>query len=237
MSILPLALEDATVAEGSRLLAGPFTYTFTAGRPHLVIGPNGAGKTLLLRLAHGLVRPASGRVAWLGPDAGSARERQAFVFQKTVVLRRSVLANVAYPLRLRGLGRREAQARAAAALRLAGIAGLAERSATVLSAGERQKLGLARALVSEPDVVFLDEPAANLDPAATRDIEALVEGIARAGVTVVMTSHDIGQVRRLADGIVFLHRGRVLEAGPAALHLAAPRTPQLAAYLRGDLVL
>lgn len=237
MTILPLALDGATLEADGRTLAGPFTHVFEAGRRHLVIGPNGAGKTLLLRLCHGLAAPARGSVRWLGKDGADARARQSIVFQRTPVLRRSTLANVAYPLLLRGVGRREARARAAETLASVGIADLGERAAGVLSAGERQKLGLARALVTGPEVVFLDEPAANLDPGAARDIEALIAGIADAGVTIVMTSHDLGQIRRLAEEVAFLYRGRVIEAGPASAHLERPRTPQLAAFLNGELVL
>jgi tungstate transport system ATP-binding protein len=158
------------------------------------------------------------------------------VFQRPVLLRRSALANVTYALSLRDVPRRERRERALAALERAGLADLAHRPARVLSGGEQQRLALARAWALEPDVLFLDEPTANLDPAATRRVEELIDGIHRAGAKIVMTTHDLGQARRLADEVVFLHHGQMVERAAAASFFAGPESQEAAAFIKGDLL-
>jgi tungstate transport system ATP-binding protein len=158
------------------------------------------------------------------------------VFQRPVLLRRSVLANAVYPLRLLGLPAAERSARALAALELVGLSALAARPARKLSGGEQQRLALARVAALGPELLFLDEPCASLDPAATRAVEEIVTGLAARGTKIVMTTHDLGQARRLAGEVLFLHRGRLLERTPAATFFHQPATPEAAAFLQGDLV-
>ena len=233
--VLPLRAEGLRFEAGGLLILRGVDLVLEGGPPTAVIGPNGAGKSVLLRLLHGLLAPTGGAVRWALPGR-EARSRQAMVFQRPVMLRRSVLANAAFPLRLAGLSRRAARGRALAALARAELAGLAERPARRLSGGEQQRLALARAWALEPEVLFLDEPTASLDPAAARAVEALVAGIAAAGTKVVMTTHDLAQARRLAGDVVFLHGGRVLEHAPAKRFFAGPAAPEAAAFLRGDLL-
>jgi tungstate transport system ATP-binding protein len=237
-SSLPLRLWELRYAAGGVEIIRGITLAIEAGPPTLLVGPNGAGKSVLLRLMHGLLRPGGGTLCWAGRAGAAAREapRDAMVFQRPVMLRRSVLANAAYPLRLRGLRRGEARARAEQALARVGLGGFAARPARRLSGGEQQRLALARAWALAPEVLFLDEPTANLDPAATRAVEAIVAAIAEGGTKVVMTSHDLGQARRLAGDIVFLHHGRVLERAAAPAFFAGPATPEAAAFLRSDLL-
>jgi tungstate transport system ATP-binding protein len=234
---LPLRAEGLCyAANGVPILRGA-SFVLEAGPPTLVIGPNGAGKSVLLRLLHGLLAPSGGAVRWAGESRGGGRmPRDAMVFQRPVMLRRSVLANAAYPLKLAGLPRAERLARARTALGRVGLDGLADRPARRLSGGEQQRLALARASALDPEVLFLDEPCASLDPAATCAVEDIVAGIAARGTKVVMTTHDLGQARRLAGEILFLHRGRLLEHAPAAEFFAGPRAPEAAAFLRGELV-
>jgi tungstate transport system ATP-binding protein len=234
-TVLPLRAEGLGFAAGGVRILHDVSLTIEPGAPTLVVGPNGAGKSVLLRLLHGLLAPTEGRVAWSGLPGAAAR-RQAMVFQRPVLLRRSVLANAAYPLRLAGLGRAERDARARDALELVGLGPLADRPARRLSGGEQQRLALARAAALRPEVLFLDEPCASLDPAATRAVEEIVAALAMRGTRIVMTTHDLGQARRLAGDVVFLHRGRVLEHAPAQRFFAAPATPEAAAFLRGDLL-
>jgi tungstate transport system ATP-binding protein len=239
-TILPLELEGVVFEAGGRTLIHDISARLNAGPRAIVLGPNGAGKSLLLRLCHGLLRPSRGRLSWHGQAAREldrqTRRRQAMVFQRPVLLRRSALANVAYPLVLRGMARADARARAAEALARAGLDSLASRPARVLSGGEQQRLALARAWVTEPEILFLDEPTASLDPAATRAVEELVLQIHQAGTKIVMTTHDLGQARRLAEEVLFLHQGRLLERGPAPEFFARPRTPEAAAFIRGELI-
>jgi tungstate transport system ATP-binding protein len=153
-----------------------------------------------------------------------------------VLLRRTALANVAYALAVRGVGRAEREILARAALDRFGLGALAARPARVLSGGEQQRLAIARAWATRPSVLLLDEPTSALDPAATRAVEAAVREIHGDGVTVVMSTQDLGQARRLAEDLVVLHRGRVADSGPAARVLAEPADATVAAFLAGDLV-
>ncbi|UPY37830.1 ATP-binding cassette domain-containing protein [Sediminicoccus sp. KRV36] len=203
------------------------SFTLTAGAPSLIIGPNGAGKSVLLRLLHRLLAPGAGSIATAGLG------RQAMVFQKPVLLRRSVAQNIAHALSLAGMA---GPARIVAALEEVGLPHLADRPARKLSGGEQQRVALARALALRPEILFLDEPTASLDPAATRAVEAIVTRAAARGVKIVMTTHDLHQARRLAGEILLLHRGRLVEQAPAATFFAHPRTTAAQAFLRGDIL-
>lgn len=231
-SILPLAVADLAYAvRGETLLEG-VSFRLEAGSRTIVLGPNGAGKSLLLRLCHGLLAPSRGRVEWAAPDAA---RRQAMVFQRPVLLRRSALANVTYALAARGVPWRRRRAQGLEALARAGLVDLADRPARVLSGGEQQRLALARAWALTPELLFLDEPTASLDPGATRAVEHLIAAIAADGTKIVMTTHDLGQARRLADEVLFLDRGRLVERAPADRFFAAPASPAAQAFLKGDL--
>ncbi|MCZ6465042.1 MAG: ATP-binding cassette domain-containing protein [Proteobacteria bacterium] len=234
-SILPLELDDlGYTVRGNTILRG-ITVRLEAGLRTVVLGPNGAGKSVLLRLAHGLLAPSQGAVRWLGEGAAHARRRQTMVFEYSVLLRRSVAANVDYALRVHGVRRGRRRALVARGLARTGLADLAGRNARVLSAGEQQRLALARAWALEPEVLFLDEPTAALDPAAARAVESLIESIADAGSKIIMTTHDLGQARRMADEILFIHNGRLVEHAPADRFFAEPRSREAAAFLQGEL--
>ena len=238
-AILPLVLERVCLRApaGERWLVEDVSGELRAGARTVLLGPNGAGKTLTLRLCHGLVAPTRGRVRWSGPGAElDPGRRQAMVFQRPVLLRRSVAANVGWPLRLRGLPRAERRARVAEALEATGLASRASHAARRLSVGEQQRVALARAWALRPEVLFLDEPTAALDPGATAAVETLVAAIAAEGTKVVLTTHDLGQARRLADEVWFLHRGRLLERTSAAEFFEHPRSPEARAFLKGDLL-
>jgi tungstate transport system ATP-binding protein len=202
----------------------------------VILGPNGAGKSLLLRLLHGLIAPGAGTILWRGAAPGrGARHAQAMVFQSPVMLRRSALGNLNFALSVQGFAGRERARRAERALEMAGLTALARQPARLMSGGEQQRLAIARALALGPELLILDEPTASLDPAETRRIEHLIDAAHGEGVTVLMTSHDQGQVRRLADDIVFLSAGRVAEQGPAADILDRPSHAATKAWLAGDL--
>ena len=233
---LPLTLERVSFEAGGQRLIDDLSLTLDALARTVVLGPNGAGKSLLLRLCHGLIRPTAGRIRWACDDPARLRREQAFVFQRPVLLRRSAAANIAYALAVAGVPRPERRRRVAAALEQVGLAHIAERPARVLSGGEQQRLALARAWALEPKVLFLDEPTANLDPAATRAIEAVIAAMGGDGVKIVMTTHDLGQARRHADRIVFLHQGRLIEHADAARFFARPGTPEARAFVAGELL-
>jgi tungstate transport system ATP-binding protein len=184
----------------------------------------------------GLVAPSLGRVTWGGKDQTDGR-RRAMVFQRPIMLRRSAQANIAYGLAAAGVQSRVRAECADDLLARVGLASLGRRPARRLSGGEQQRLALARALARNPEVLFLDEPTASLDPAATKAVEEIVRSVAQSGVKIVLATHDLGQARRLASDIVFLLRGRIREHAPAADFFKSPGTAEAAAFLRGDLVI
>ena len=235
-SILPLRVRDICFDAGGKRLIEYISFTVHAGPCLIVLGPNGAGKSLLLRLCHGLLSPSEGTVEWVEADPIRARSQQAMVFQRPVLLRRSVAANAHFGLRLRRVPRLERQAVVAEALRQGGLSHVANRAARVLSGGEQQRLALVRAWALQPQVLFLDEPTAHLDPAATRAVETLLKQFHAAGTKLIMTTHDLGQARRLADDVIFLHRGRLLEHSPADSFFARPHSAEAAAFLNGNLL-
>jgi tungstate transport system ATP-binding protein len=201
----------------------------------VVMGPNGAGKSLLLRLLHGLLTPTSGEVLWGGrPLDEGVRKRQAMVFQRAVLLRRSVAANIRFALKLRGAAPAE---RTMEILQEVGLAAQAGQPARLLSGGEQQRLCLARALALAPQVLFLDEPTASLDPASTAAIEAIVSRAHEHGTKVIFVTHDLGQARRLADDVVFLNGGRLAEHTPAGRFFDEPVSEAARDYVAGRLVL
>ena len=236
MAILPLVLDGLSYRAGNLALIDGISLEIAAGAKTVILGPNGSGKSLLLRLCHGLIGPSAGAVRWAGGEGGDTRRRQAMVFQNPVMLRRSVRANVAYGMRVQGLRRAARETRIERSLARTGLSALAARPARVLSGGERQRLALARAWALQPEVLFLDEPTASLDPGATAAVEAIVEDIHRGGTKIVMTTHDLGQARRLADEIVFLDRGRVAERAAAELFFRCPASEAGRAFLGGRLV-
>ena len=213
-SILPLALDNVSYASNGQSIISNVTLTIDAEPSTIILGANGAGKSVLMRLMHGLLSPSAGRVRWNEPDAASVRRRQAMVFQRPVMLRRSALANVLYALSLAGVPAAEREAQALVALDEVGLRHLAHRPARVLSGGEQQRLALARAWALHPEVLFLDEPTANLDPGAAREIETVIRAFDAAGTKIVMATHNLGQARRLGDEVLFLHQGRLVERSP-----------------------
>ena len=234
-SILPLVLDDVCYEAGGERLIDSVSFALQADGCTVMLGPNGSGKSLTLRLCHGLIPPSSGTVRWTGPDAARARRRQAMVFQRPVMLRRSALANVTYALSLARVPGGERRDRAEAALARVGLGPVAHRPARALSGGEQQRLALARAWALEPEVLFLDEPTSSLDPAATHAVEEVVRAIAESGTKIVMTTHALDQARRLAHEVLFLHGGRLVERAPAEAFFQSPQSPEAQAVLRGDL--
>jgi tungstate transport system ATP-binding protein len=231
-SDLPIHFARVTVATGSVTILKDVEMTLSGGDPTVLIGPNGSGKTTFLRVAMGLLAPTGGQVTW-GGRSDVPPERRAILFQRPVMLRRTAGANIRYALRGAATVR---QNRVSELLRLVGLAAFEDRPARRLSGGEQQRLGLARALAREPEVLFLDEPAASLDPAATKSIEDLIREVASQGIKIVMTTHDLGQARRLAGNIVMLHRGRIVETGDAQSFFAAPQSNAAQRFLAGELL-
>lgn len=233
--LFPLTLTAAEVSRRGKRLLGPINLTLPRGGFTAIIGPNGAGKTTLLRTMHGVERISRGTADW-AIDEAVARTRQAYVFQQPIMLHRSVAENLAYPLRLASVAKGDREQAVTEWADRIGLAASLQTQATQLSGGERQKLALGRALIRNPDVLFLDEPCANLDGSATREIETLLQATHAAGTTIFLVTHDMGQVRRLATDVMLLVGGQVVEFGVAKTTLATPQTSELAAFLNGELL-
>jgi tungstate transport system ATP-binding protein len=230
--MFPLTLHQVLVRRRGKVVIGPTDLVLQPAGPTIIIGPNGSGKTTLLRVMHGIERVTSGTVTWQHDDPS----QHAFVFQSPIVLRRSVSDNLAYPLRLIKTPKVDIEKAVDHWLDRIGLSANRHSPATRLSGGERQKLAIARALIRKPQVLFLDEPCANLDGHATREIEALLQETSAAGTRLVMATHDMGQARRLACDLVFMLDGKVHDIGDAETAFSRPETSELAAFLRGDIV-
>ena len=231
--MLPLVLDQVSFAVNGRTLIDRVSAEIGAGPRTIILGPNGAVKSVLMRLCHGLLRPTSGSIVWRGGNSG--RQRQAMVFQRPVMLRRSALANVIYGMRLAAIAPRERELRARDVLEAVGLAHLAERPARMLSGGEQQRVALARAWALNPEVLFLDEPTANLDPGATRDIESIIAQVHASGTKIIMTTHNLGQARRLGDEILFLYQGRLAERAAVDHFFRQPASSEAASFIRDEI--
>ena len=234
LRILPLSAERLGFSANGVSVLSDVSLSITSGSRNVVMGSNGAGKSVLMRLMHGLLVPTTGTVKWSNTNMATVRRAQAMVFQRPVMLRRSVRENVEFALQV--LSQRNVRVAAETALERVGLVHLADRAARLCSGGEQQRIALARAWALQPEVLFLDEPTASLDPAATRAIEETIFAIHAQGTTIVMTTHDLGQARRIADRILFLHHGRLVEDTSADIFFQHPQSPEAAAFIRGELL-
>jgi tungstate transport system ATP-binding protein len=223
-----LEITGLSLTEGATRIIDDVSLQFEAQRT-VVLGPNGAGKSTLLRLIHGLLHPGAGDFRW--PRALS----QAIVFQRPIMLRTTALANVAYGLKLKGYATAECNERARAALARVGLEQLAARPARLLSGGEQQRVALARAWALEPELLILDEPTASLDPASSREVERIINDIAATGARILMTTHNLAQARRIAEDIVFIDRGRIVEQTPVGTFFTLPHTPAAQRFLQEEI--
>ena len=233
--LLPLVARGLQFGINGRSIIRDVSFWIGSSGRTVILGPNGAGKSVMLRLCHGLLTPTAGEIRWGALPVARAREQQAMAAQHPVLLRRTVTGNLLHVLRVKGVPKAERQALVDAALEQAGLAGLGARAARTLSGGQQQRLAIARAFVLKPAVLLLDEPTANLDPAAVRGVEELIGAIGAAGTKILMTTHDIAQARRLAADVMFLHDGRLLEHAPAAEFFTSPKDPAAARFLAGEL--
>ena len=231
--VLPLLFEQVSYSAGATRILCDVDLALRAGGPTVLMGPNGSGKTTLLKLAIGLLLPTAGRITFSGAEE-APRGSRAMVFQKPVMLRRKVAENIVFALN--AAGRPAGALDVQRLLDLARISALADRPARRLSGGEQQRLALARALAREPHVLFLDEPTASLDPAATKLVEEIITRVSASGIKIVMSTHDLGQARRLAREVLFLAKGRVIEHSPAERFFTEPASVEARRFLAGDLV-
>ena len=230
-SLLPLKVSGLSYSIQRKLLLSKLDLLIDSPDISVVLGPNGAGKSLLV----GLLKPDHGQIIWNGRMLDlSIRKQQAMVFQKPVLLRRSVEANINFVLKNHGLtGRHNCEE----ILQQAGLLSQRHQPARLLSGGEQQRLALARALATSPQVLFLDEPTASIDPGSTLRIENLLTETRDSGVKLILVTHDIGQARRLASDVFFMHRGRILEHSDAQSFFKQPSSAEANAFLHGELII
>jgi tungstate transport system ATP-binding protein len=232
-----ISLHGAGVRFGDRVALRDVELTLRRGDRLALVGANGSGKTTLLRLLHGLlpVDPGPGRreLHTLLPE--NRAPQAAMLFQRPFLLNLSVRWNLLVGLWLRGVPRAERAARCERALQRVGLETMARRAARDLSGGQQQRLALARAWALQPDILFLDEPTASLDPGAKREVEALIEDFGRDGVTVVFSTHNLGQAKRLATRVAYLEAGRLVVDLPVDRFFNDTLPPPAAAFLKGEL--
>ncbi len=236
MTVLPIKLENVSLKRRGKLLLGPITWEISGHGVTMLMGPNGAGKSSLLRMVHGLEPVKQGEIKWV-EDPSSFREKQSFVFQSPIIMRRSVFENLIYPLKIRKTSSEEMLKRAEYWLERIGLSDMRNADAMTLSGGEKQKLALARALITEPSLLFLDEPTANLDGGSTFLIEEIVREMADQGVRVIMSTHGLSQGRRLADEVVFLHKGNIVENSAGSKFFENPQSDLSKRFLGGEILI
>lgn len=234
-----VVLDHLGYAVGVKTLVTEVSLSLALKGRTVVLGPNGAGKSTLLQLIHGMLTPTTGSVTL--QNARRIRRaflpgELAFVLQRPVMLARTVQANVEHALSVRGVARPMRAALALGALEQVGLATLCRRFAPALSGGEQQRLAIARVIAGSPACLILDEPSASLDPAAAASVERLLLKLAQQGLGIVMSTHDLGQARRIASDVVFMHRGCVLEASPAHVFFNSPKTHEARRFLDGELL-
>ncbi|MBS3804428.1 MAG: ATP-binding cassette domain-containing protein [Oleiphilaceae bacterium] len=231
--LLPICISGLRLIRGDRAVLAGVNLTIDEPGITVLMGPNGAGKSLLLRSLHGLITPDQGRINLGSLTVADSRTEQAMVFQQPVLLRRTVLQNLAFAAPKTAKTDRQ---RLIQALESVNLLDRADQPARMLSGGEQQRLALVRALLGEPALLILDEATASLDPASVLLIESLVKTQNVQGTKIILVSHDQGQARRLADEIVFISNGQVAEQSPADRFFTEPRTPEAKAYLAGEIV-
>jgi tungstate transport system ATP-binding protein len=234
--ILPLELRGVSFEANGMRYIKDIDFTLNANSNTIILGPNGAGKSLFLRLCHGLVAPTEGFINWRGAIAQRREKYQAMVFQKPVMLKRSVIENLHFGLKCRGVSKIRREPIVNRIIEKTGLSRLSKIPARSLSTGEQQRLAIGRAWTLTPEVLFLDEPTANLDPAATHIVEEIINSIKESGTTIVMSTHDLGQARRLADNILFLYRGRILENTSVEKFFTSPKNDLAQAFIKGELL-
>jgi tungstate transport system ATP-binding protein len=219
--------QTAVVVDGKALLSD-LNLDIYPGESVVVLGANGAGKTTLLKLCNGIISPSSGTI-----EAPLTRD-QALIFQRPALLARSVLDNVRFVLSMRRVAEPERTELAIAALIACDLHAIKNRQARLLSGGEQQRLALARAWACQPKLLLADEPTANLAPTALREVERLIQSVQALGTTLVLTTHNVAQAKRLAHRILFIEQGRIVEDRAAIAFFASPQSAAARSYLEGE---
>jgi len=233
--LTPIQFKDLSVILGQKIILDKINCKIKSNSITAVLGPNGAGKSIFLQTINGLISIQSGRLTFNSMEKNQEiRKQQALVFQNPVLLRRTVMANIQFVLNLRN---RESNQLLKNILDKVGLEGYEKKSARLLSGGEKQRLSMARALVVNPHLLLLDEPTANLDPYSLNLIEDLVLEENSIGKTVIFTTHDMSQAKRLATDVIFLNKGKVLEQTVSKTFFKSPKTLEAQKYINGEILI
>ncbi len=233
---LPLIAKDITYeVKGAKLIKG-ISLEVSSGGTTIILGHNGSGKSLLLKLLHGVITPSSGRIAWNNRTPVANQYWRTFLLQTPTFFKHTVQYNIEFVLRVAGIPANKHKSRCHQALEICGLANLSNRNTYSLSGGELQKLSLARAWVLNPSVVLLDEPTVALDPPSALGFENIIHQFKQSGTKVIMTTHDLSQAKRLADEIVFIDAGKVIEQSQAEKFFSGPQSSQAQNFISGELI-
>ncbi len=233
-SILPLTLEGVHYQVDGLQLLSDISIQFPPKGTITIVGPNGAGKTLLLRICHGLLSPSQGRILWADNAKALVPGVQSMVFQRPVMLRRSATDNLMFAMKASKVPVEQRAVRLEQALEHAKLSSLKDRPAKKMSGGEQQRLALARCFALQPQILFLDEPTAHLDPVSISHVERLIHTIAETGCQIVMVTHDLAQARRLGSFTAFMKGGQLVEFSETETFFTNPQSEALSAFLRGQ---
>ena len=232
---LPLQLKEVSYASKGVTLIEAINIEVSSHGLTVILGHNGSGKSLLLKLLHGVIKPNSGEINWNQYKPLTNQYWRTFLLQRPTFFNRSVIYNIAFVLQIAGIPKQEHQERCEQALEICGLKEISHRKTHLLSGGEMQKLSLARAWVLHPSVILLDEPTVALDPPSVLGFESIIQNFKQTGTKVIMTTHDLSQAKRLADEIVFIDRGKILEQSEADQFFAGPASSQAQKFISGKL--
>lgn len=228
-----LEFADVSFDSNAKSLFGPTNLSINPSRITVVLGPNGSGKSLFLSLCHGLLTPTSGTVRWNDKPTKAAIADRGFIFQRPVIMRRSVADNVHFALAKSALSKQEKSNRVSELLRLVGLSDKASQPAALLSGGESQSMALARALAAGPETLLMDEPTSNLDPNTTAMFEEIIAQLAATGMSIFWSTHDLAQARRIASYVIVISDGQIEEHGVATDVFRSPRSDAAKRFFEG----
>ena len=234
-NLTPIRFTDLSIVLGQRTILDKVNCKIKSNSITAVLGPNGAGKSVFLQTINGLVSVLRGSVSFnLIENNEEIRKQQAMVFQTPVLLRRTVIANMEF---VSNLHNKEGTLFLKKILKKVGLEGYDKKSARLLSGGEKQRLSMARALTVKPNLLLLDEPTANLDPYSLNLIENLILEENSNGKTVIFTTHDMAQAKRLATDVIFLNKGKVIEQTVSKVFFKSPKTLDAQKYINGEILI
>ncbi len=234
-SLLPIQINNLAFKTPTRNLISKINLRINSKTISVIMGPNGSGKSIFLRIIHGLITPSTGSFSFNGETINKAiKKRQSMVFQKPTLLRRTVWSNLIF---VDSLDKKVEPAKCKSILKKVGLEHLINHPAQLLSGGEQQRLALARALITKPDLLLLDEPTANLDPTSISVIENIVKNASDSNVKVIFVTHDIRQARRLGSDIIFFHNGQVTEHTDTKIFFDKPFSREAKAFLDGEIMI